>query len=297
VSDEEGNPQEPEAGPEEPSEDASEVAEEAEEGEEGEEAGEAETGVPEVALAHLSDRFLAYVIDALLFLVPTSLILRSLYPKGPPPAVEVGWGLMGAGSYVVYNAFLNADGRATLGKWLLGIRVLTTQGEPLGIGRSLVRALGYFLSGIFLELGFLWAAAHPMRQAWHDLLAGTVVVERREKGPGGRVLSFVLAAAVFSVLVFTSLRAWKRSRLPPEVRAAQEVLELVGELEEAYRARHGRYTSDVQALAAEAGGVEAFRSSLLASLRPEGFGVEADEKGYLIVGVALDGTPVRLRGP
>jgi uncharacterized RDD family membrane protein YckC len=41
---------------------------------------------------------------------------------------------------------------------------------------SIVRALGCFLSLFVVGLGFLWIAIDDERQAWHDKIAGTVVV-------------------------------------------------------------------------------------------------------------------------
>jgi uncharacterized RDD family membrane protein YckC len=39
-----------------------------------------------------------------------------------------------------------------------------------------VRALGCFLSMIVACLGFIWIAIDSEKQAWHDKIAGTVVV-------------------------------------------------------------------------------------------------------------------------
>jgi uncharacterized RDD family membrane protein YckC len=41
---------------------------------------------------------------------------------------------------------------------------------------SIVRALACFLSLFAAGLGFLWIIWDPERQAWHDKIAGTVVV-------------------------------------------------------------------------------------------------------------------------
>ena len=38
---------------------------------------------------------------------------------------------------------------------------------------------GYYVSLLFLALGFFWIALPPRKQGWHDKLAGTVVVRRR----------------------------------------------------------------------------------------------------------------------
>jgi uncharacterized RDD family membrane protein YckC len=69
----------------------------------------------------------------------------------------------------------------TPGKALFGLRVVRADGTPVGLGRSVVRALGYLISAILL-LGFLWVLVDPDRRAWHDRLAGTAVVYDRRPG-------------------------------------------------------------------------------------------------------------------
>lgn len=64
----------------------------------------------------------------------------------------------------------------TVGKALLGLRVVRDDGGALGPVRSLVRVLGYALSALVLGLGFAWVAVDRERRAWHDLLARTRVV-------------------------------------------------------------------------------------------------------------------------
>ena len=63
----------------------------------------------------------------------------------------------------------------TPGKWLLGVKIVTQAGAPIGFRRSLVRLGGYVVSALPCYLGFLWILG-PQRRAWHDRLAGTAVV-------------------------------------------------------------------------------------------------------------------------
>ncbi len=63
------------------------------------------------------------------------------------------------------------------GMALLGIRIVREDdGGPMGPGRVAIRFGGYYLSTIALLLGFAWALFDGRKQAWHDKLAGTVVV-------------------------------------------------------------------------------------------------------------------------
>lgn len=63
----------------------------------------------------------------------------------------------------------------TLGKWLMGVEV-THHRHSLGFTRSLLRSLGYFVSGsLTLGLGYLPALFRQDERTLHDLIAGTDV--------------------------------------------------------------------------------------------------------------------------
>lgn len=73
----------------------------------------------------------------------------------------------------------------TLGKALLGVRVLGQDGLPVTFSQAAVRnllRLVDILPGGYL-LGVLGCAFHPRRQRIGDLAAGTVVVRARGRGP------------------------------------------------------------------------------------------------------------------
>ena len=64
----------------------------------------------------------------------------------------------------------------TLGKLLLGLKVVRADGLPLGYARSLARYACYFMSSLVFGLGFIWIAFHPQKRGWHDLICDTRVV-------------------------------------------------------------------------------------------------------------------------
>lgn len=73
------------------------------------------------------------------------------------------------------GAFWTVIGQ-TPGMALFGLRVLRTDGRPLGPGTALVRLLGEFVCICTFGLGFLPVATSSRRQGLHDRVAGTVVV-------------------------------------------------------------------------------------------------------------------------
>lgn len=64
----------------------------------------------------------------------------------------------------------------TPGKYLLGLKVIRTDGRKLTFGRCFTRALFYYISALCLFLGFFWIILDRKRQAWHDKVAGTLVI-------------------------------------------------------------------------------------------------------------------------
>jgi len=65
----------------------------------------------------------------------------------------------------------------TIGKWATGLRIMRSNGMPLGIGRAFLRHfVGYPLSALTLGLGFIIAALNARGRGLHDLIAGTIVV-------------------------------------------------------------------------------------------------------------------------
>lgn len=75
-----------------------------------------------------------------------------------------------------YFALMESSRRqGTIGKMLLGIRVVDRDGQRLSLSRACARTAGKLLSGILL-IGYVVALFTKQRRALHDLLADTLVV-------------------------------------------------------------------------------------------------------------------------
>jgi uncharacterized RDD family membrane protein YckC len=94
-------------------------------------------------------------------------------------------------SVLYYVGSWAKGGGQTVGNFTFMMRVVGTNGQPIGWGRSVLRYLGYYLSGIFLSIGFLWAAFDPRRQGWHDKIARTYVIEFDHHFSPNDVVTFV----------------------------------------------------------------------------------------------------------
>jgi hypothetical protein len=65
----------------------------------------------------------------------------------------------------------------SIGGIVLGIKIVRTDGAPINFAVALVRCLSSFFSAFALFIGFFWAGWDKEKQAWHDKIAGTVVVK------------------------------------------------------------------------------------------------------------------------
>ena len=82
----------------------------------------------------------------------------------------------------IYGAVMWKLRGTTVGGIVFDLHVVRLDGRPLDWETAIVRALGCFLSLAVVFLGFIWIAFDDNRQAWHDKIAGTVVVRAKRSG-------------------------------------------------------------------------------------------------------------------
>ncbi len=126
-------------------------------------------------------RTLASLIDTVLLMIIIMPILLALYGKNYFQGTAIIQGPMDLLLSYVFPAIAVTVfwiyRSATPGKMIVKIRIIDVRsGQPPTIGQCIGRYLGYYLSTIFLMLGFLWIAFDPKKQGWHDKLAGTAVI-------------------------------------------------------------------------------------------------------------------------
>lgn len=65
----------------------------------------------------------------------------------------------------------------TPGKRIMGLRIVNEDGTPVDWSTAANRFfIGYSISILPLGLGFYWALVDKNNQAWHDKIAGTLVI-------------------------------------------------------------------------------------------------------------------------
>ncbi len=76
----------------------------------------------------------------------------------------------------LYFAYQWALSGKTIGMAILGVRVVKTEGTPIGARQAVIRTLTLPISIMALGLGFLGILTNRHRYAWHDRWARTAVV-------------------------------------------------------------------------------------------------------------------------
>ncbi|SFI13099.1 Uncharacterized membrane protein YckC, RDD family [Collimonas sp. OK307] len=132
-------------------------------------------------------RVWASLIDTALMLIVIFPILFAIYGS---EKLASGVTLSGSAnilvSYIlpaiVVIVFWNAR-QATPGKMAIGATIVDAKtGEKPSLQQNLIRYAGYFVSTIPFCLGLIWVGIDKRKQGWHDKLAGTVVVRRKNRG-------------------------------------------------------------------------------------------------------------------
>lgn len=131
-------------------------------------------------LASFRARLGAFVVDglliALILLVPVWFNRLDVNAADATLSFEFT-GLLNVAVAVLYFGLTTYFGNgATLGKRLLGIRVVSLNHERISLWHSIERALGYAASSLEAGFGFLQYFTHPNRQTVHDRIAETIVV-------------------------------------------------------------------------------------------------------------------------
>jgi uncharacterized RDD family membrane protein YckC len=81
----------------------------------------------------------------------------------------------------VYGAAMWRLRGSTIGGIVFDLQVVRQDGREIDWATAIVRALACFLSLAAAGLGFIWIAFDDGKQAWHDKIAGTLVVRTSKR--------------------------------------------------------------------------------------------------------------------
>lgn len=186
----------------------------------------------EIVYAGFWKRFAAYTIDSIVVgiagtlvqLMAAGALLGGVSALGQGPAGLVSSGA-GIGALLViyllplalgaaYFGFFHASAhQASLGKMAVGIKVTDEAGGHISFWRGFGRYFGLIVSSLLLMVGLIMAAFTDRKRALHDMMCGTLVVDRwaftahpeRQRHELGTVTIVVICLAALLVVGYVLL--------------------------------------------------------------------------------------------
>jgi uncharacterized RDD family membrane protein YckC len=121
---------------------------------------------------------LGVIVTAIVMAALLGAALRLVLPQWTWLSTAIPAGIAAVSSFIplVYFSTLVAVTGRTIGKSVMGIRVVGTKGRRLSVARSILRTVAYLVSLLPVFAGFLWVIFDSDRRGWHDHLAGSRVV-------------------------------------------------------------------------------------------------------------------------
>ena len=130
-------------------------------------------------------RFGAKILDILILGVleafASHLVFGAFFIDINTPGILVSWMIFNLFNFlarICYTWLLTWKFGGTLGKLALDLRVVTANGEPIGLGRSLGRAFAEILSVLTLLIGYIIAAFDSEKRTLHDHICSTRVIRQ-----------------------------------------------------------------------------------------------------------------------
>ena len=125
--------------------------------------------------AHILDQLLLGAVSFLIFgsvktdVTDISEVLRQM-------GAQFGYNFLISTTYYVG---MNGSIGATLGKLVIGARIVNLDGSKIGYGKAFLRMLATIVSTLTLGIGYLMVAFREDKRALHDLIVGTRVIYKR----------------------------------------------------------------------------------------------------------------------
>lgn len=130
-------------------------------------------------------RFAATMIDVVILLfvigIPLTLIYGEAYWTSETLYFGIWDGLLNYVLPFVATIWFWRRYFGTPGKMLVKVKIVDAEtGNKMSVGQAIGRYFAYIISSIPFGLGFIWIAFDKKKQGWHDKLAGTVVIKKKQ---------------------------------------------------------------------------------------------------------------------
>src|SRR5208283_4872337 len=133
--------------------------------------------IQRIVFAGFWNRVAAFIIDLIILILAAYISIYAFNSKGTFNDLVLGIML----PWAYFSLMESSDSRATLGKMALGITVTDLNGKRISKGKATIRFFAKYLSALILFAGFIMVRFTKKKQALHDIIAGTLVVVKRDR--------------------------------------------------------------------------------------------------------------------
>ncbi|HEY1371527.1 MAG TPA: RDD family protein [Candidatus Binatia bacterium] len=248
---------------------------------------------PGAPVAGFCQRVAARIVDVLVLyalwlaaVFCSGVFFGAIYgPTSSHPDLSIVLFLASVIAWLAYFSYMHGAYGQTLGKMLLGIKVVEANGGRISYARALGRSFAEIFSVLTLWLGYLAAAFTKRKYALHDWMTGTVVVRARPVTQldrvftvfGGILAGFGLVSIVGAFVLPLYIAYLDEAMVKSELKSAAAA-------EEAFFVAHRVYAGKVDEF-------ESYRpdARVRVTIRP---GRTGFENGYVIVARHIEGRKI-----
>jgi len=171
------------------------------------------------AFAGFWKRVVAYILDGIIFSFLFGILafllggsIFSIDPQNPGNMMAIFgiYALFYPAWWLYFALMESSSSQGTFGKKILGIKVTDLQGQPISFGHATGRHFSALITQMTFTIGYLMSAFTARKQALHDMVASTLVVNSRygpsqisiaSENPGSGMSVGGIIAVVFLVLL------------------------------------------------------------------------------------------------
>lgn len=158
---------------------------------------------PEFGYGGFWRRFIASMLDGFIIGLVTSPLTYSVTSHSTTSSTSTSNSLptfLISAAYILF--FWVYQNGQTLGKKIMGLRIVKENGQSLDFPTAVTRYFGYLISAAVFCLGLISAAFNPKKQGWHDKMANTIVIKTDNRSHLGWTIfiSIIIAIAFVSLI-------------------------------------------------------------------------------------------------
>lgn len=122
-------------------------------------------------------RFVASIVDSILLTTIYNLLTWLVWPESWKGNQIFLFATTMIFTWLYYSILESSTKQGTLGKVVLGLKVVDYNNQRISFTRATGRYFSKFISAAILMIGFIMVAFTAKKQGLHDMIAGTLVIK------------------------------------------------------------------------------------------------------------------------